>query len=169
MGLPVQPKGYSRYRVKGQALSIGELAKGTGVKMVTIRYYEQTGLLPRRTNHANYRAYRPEHARAAPLYPPLPRSRFFARSGAATCSASLPKMRRPARRCAALQSATSSKSFRASWPTSSALRQSFVASASHVMAAGLWPSAALWKHFQTSFEPTEQLRTSWIKAHEYRP
>jgi len=44
-------------------LSIGELAKETGVKIVTIRYYEQIGVLPRpaRTD-ANYRAYSPEHA-----------------------------------------------------------------------------------------------------------
>lgn len=44
-------------------LSIGELAKETSVKVVTIRYYEQIGLLaaPERTN-GNYRAYNQEHA-----------------------------------------------------------------------------------------------------------
>ncbi len=44
-------------------LSIGELAKETSVKVVTIRYYEQIGLLPSpdRTN-GNYRAYSQEHA-----------------------------------------------------------------------------------------------------------
>ena len=36
-------KRYSGYRVK---LSIGELAKATNVKIVTIRYYEQVGLMP---------------------------------------------------------------------------------------------------------------------------
>jgi DNA-binding transcriptional MerR regulator len=43
-------------------LSIGELATETGVKVVTIRYYEQIGVvpLPVRTS-ANYRAYSPEH------------------------------------------------------------------------------------------------------------
>ena len=43
-------------------LSIGELAKATGTKVVTIRYYEQIGLLPvpRRTA-GNYRTYDAEH------------------------------------------------------------------------------------------------------------
>ena len=43
-------------------MSIGELARETGVKVVTIRYYEQIGVLPvaRRTS-ANYRAYGTEH------------------------------------------------------------------------------------------------------------
>jgi DNA-binding transcriptional MerR regulator len=46
------------------ALQIGELAKETGVKVVTIRYYEQVGLLspPRRTA-GNYRTYNREDAR----------------------------------------------------------------------------------------------------------
>jgi len=45
-------------------LSIGELAKETGVKVVTIRYYEQIGVLPAPARTAgNYRAYRGEHAR----------------------------------------------------------------------------------------------------------
>jgi DNA-binding transcriptional MerR regulator len=41
---------------------IGDLAKRTGVKVVTIRYYEQAGLLPvcERTN-GNYRLYTQEH------------------------------------------------------------------------------------------------------------
>jgi DNA-binding transcriptional MerR regulator len=45
-------------------LSIGELAKATGIKVVTIRYYEQVSLMPvpSRTE-GNYRAYRPEHMR----------------------------------------------------------------------------------------------------------
>lgn len=44
-------------------LSIGELAKKSGVKVVTIRYYEQIGLLatPARTE-GNYRTYNREHA-----------------------------------------------------------------------------------------------------------
>lgn len=44
-------------------MGIGELAEETGVKIVTIRYYEQIGVLPpaARTD-ANYRAYSPEHA-----------------------------------------------------------------------------------------------------------
>ena len=42
--------------------TIGELARATGVKVETIRYYEKIGLLaePRRTP-GNYRAYGPEH------------------------------------------------------------------------------------------------------------
>jgi DNA-binding transcriptional MerR regulator len=43
-------------------LSIGELSKQSGVKVVTIRYYEQISLLPappRAEN--NYRLYRREH------------------------------------------------------------------------------------------------------------
>ncbi len=45
-----------------QKMTIGDLAKATGVKIVTIRYYEQVGLLPPppRTE-GNYRTYRPEY------------------------------------------------------------------------------------------------------------
>jgi DNA-binding transcriptional MerR regulator len=41
---------------------IGDLARQTGVKVVTIRYYEQAGLLPvcERTT-GNYRVYAQEH------------------------------------------------------------------------------------------------------------
>lgn len=44
------------------AFRIGELAKLVGVKVVTIRYYEQAGLLPmcERTS-GNYRVYAQEH------------------------------------------------------------------------------------------------------------
>jgi DNA-binding transcriptional MerR regulator len=44
------------------SLRIGDLAKQTGVKVVTIRYYEQAGLLPacNRTS-GNYRVYSQEH------------------------------------------------------------------------------------------------------------
>ena len=44
--------------------SIGDLAKATGTKVVTIRYYEQIGLLPvpARTS-GNYRAFTAEHVR----------------------------------------------------------------------------------------------------------
>lgn len=47
-----------------RAMTIGDLAKATGVKIVTIRYYEQAGLLPAppRTER-NYRIYRTEHQR----------------------------------------------------------------------------------------------------------
>lgn len=42
--------------------TIGDLAKASGVKVVTIRYYEQAGLLPIPPRTAgNYRSYRPEH------------------------------------------------------------------------------------------------------------
>lgn len=45
-------------------LRIGDLAKATGTKVVTIRYYEQIGLLPvpSRTD-GNYRSYNDEHLR----------------------------------------------------------------------------------------------------------
>jgi len=45
-----------------QQFSIGELSKRTGVKVVTIRYYEQIRLMPAppRTE-GNYRVYRREH------------------------------------------------------------------------------------------------------------
>ena len=45
-------------------ISIGDLAKGTGTKVVTVRYYEQIGLLPvpSRTE-GNYRTYSNEHMR----------------------------------------------------------------------------------------------------------
>ena len=47
-----------------QTLHIGDLAKRSGVKIVTIRYYEQAGLLPEceRTS-GNYRLYTQEHVR----------------------------------------------------------------------------------------------------------
>ena len=47
-----------------QRLGIGDLARATGVKVVTIRYYERIGLMPAppRTE-GNYRAYHPEHVR----------------------------------------------------------------------------------------------------------
>jgi DNA-binding transcriptional MerR regulator len=57
---------YSSYRVKRMKLngrlSIGQLSKATGVKVVTIRYYEQIKLMPSplRTE-GNYRAYSREH------------------------------------------------------------------------------------------------------------
>lgn len=45
-----------------EPLSIGKLAKATGTKVETIRYYESVGLLapPARTK-GNYRAYSPQH------------------------------------------------------------------------------------------------------------
>ena len=45
-------------------MSIGDLAKETGVKVVTIRYYEQIGVLPavKRTS-SNYRNYGTGHIR----------------------------------------------------------------------------------------------------------
>lgn len=61
-------KRYSHYRVKsvreGKTLSIGDLGKATGVKVVTIRYYEQIGLMPvaPRTG-GNCRACQEEHVR----------------------------------------------------------------------------------------------------------
>jgi Cd(II)/Pb(II)-responsive transcriptional regulator len=43
-------------------LGIGELAKETGVKVVTIRYYEQVGILPEPSRTTgNYRTYTVEH------------------------------------------------------------------------------------------------------------
>jgi Cu(I)-responsive transcriptional regulator len=45
-------------------ISIGELAKRTGTKVVTVRYYEQIGLLPVPSRTAgNYRTYSNEHMR----------------------------------------------------------------------------------------------------------
>lgn len=44
------------------ALRIGDLAEATGTKVVTIRYYERIGLLPRPGRSAgNYRVYEPLH------------------------------------------------------------------------------------------------------------
>ena len=43
---------------------IGDLAKGTGTKVVTVRYYEHIGLLPVPSRTAgNYRTYSNEHMR----------------------------------------------------------------------------------------------------------
>lgn len=47
-----------------KTLRIGEVAKGTGIKVVTLRYYEQLGIVPApaRTN-GNYRSYSVEDLR----------------------------------------------------------------------------------------------------------
>jgi Cu(I)-responsive transcriptional regulator len=45
-----------------ERISIGDLAKGTGTKVVTVRYYERIGLLPVPSRTAgNYRTYSNEH------------------------------------------------------------------------------------------------------------
>jgi len=45
-------------------IGIGDLAKATGTKVVTVRYYEQIGLLPLPSRTArNYRTYSNEHMR----------------------------------------------------------------------------------------------------------
>lgn len=45
-------------------LNIGDVAKATGIKVVTIRYYEQIGLVPAPArNEGNYRSYNQEHLR----------------------------------------------------------------------------------------------------------
>ena len=55
-----------------EKLAIGDLAKTTGTKVETIRYYERIGLLPAPSRTSgNYRAYGPEH---------LARLRFIRRS-----------------------------------------------------------------------------------------
>ena len=47
-----------------ERISIGDLAKGTGTKVVTVRYYEQIGLLPAPSRTAgNYRTYSNEDMR----------------------------------------------------------------------------------------------------------
>lgn len=47
-----------------KGLSIGDVAKATGIKVVTIRYYEEIGLVPAPTRtEGNYRAYSQEHLR----------------------------------------------------------------------------------------------------------
>jgi DNA-binding transcriptional MerR regulator len=57
---------YSCYRVKrmnsNERFSIGELSKATGVKVVTIRYYEHVKLMPEPARtEGNYRIYSREH------------------------------------------------------------------------------------------------------------
>jgi DNA-binding transcriptional MerR regulator len=42
-------------------MSIGDLSKEAGVKVVTIRYYEQIKLMPPPRTEGNYRAYEQEH------------------------------------------------------------------------------------------------------------
>jgi DNA-binding transcriptional MerR regulator len=59
---------YSSYRVKrmnsNERFSIGELSKATGVKVVTIRYYEHVKLMPELARtEGNYRIYSREHLR----------------------------------------------------------------------------------------------------------
>src|ERR1700733_2567516 len=75
---------YSDYRVKrmnsNERFSIGELSKATGVKVVTIRYYEHVNLMPAppRTR-ANYRVYSREHLHRLQFRPALPGPGFHAR------------------------------------------------------------------------------------------
>ena len=46
----------------GDRLTIGDLARATATKVVTVRYYERIGLLPAPARTAgNYRAYGPDH------------------------------------------------------------------------------------------------------------
>lgn len=46
----------------GENFSIGDLARATGTKVVTIRYYERIGLLPAPERTAgNYRSYGTDH------------------------------------------------------------------------------------------------------------
>jgi Cu(I)-responsive transcriptional regulator len=47
----------------GKRLTIGDLARATGTKVETIRYYERIGLLPQpaRTATGNYRVYTADH------------------------------------------------------------------------------------------------------------
>jgi len=57
---------YSCYRVKrmnsNERFSIGALSKATGVKVVTIRYYEHVKLMPEPARtEGNYRIYSREH------------------------------------------------------------------------------------------------------------
>ncbi|MGE3275515.1 MAG: helix-turn-helix domain-containing protein [Vicinamibacterales bacterium] len=45
-----------------EGMTIGELARATGTKPVTVRYYERIGLLPApRRSAGNYRVYEAEH------------------------------------------------------------------------------------------------------------
>jgi len=47
-----------------KGMSIGAIATATGIKIVTIRYYEQIGLVPAPSRtECNYRAYSQEHLR----------------------------------------------------------------------------------------------------------
>ena len=73
-------KRYSGYRVKDDAMSIGELAKATNVKIVTIRYYEQVGLMPAPARtEGNYRAYNNEHVQPAAIHQATARTRLHPR------------------------------------------------------------------------------------------
>jgi DNA-binding transcriptional MerR regulator len=48
--------------ISSSLLTIGKLAKATGTKVVTIRYYERIGLLPPPKRTAgNYCTYEPQH------------------------------------------------------------------------------------------------------------
>jgi MerR family mercuric resistance operon transcriptional regulator len=48
--------------MKAEGLAIGELAKESGVKTETIRYYERIGVMPKpRRSASGYRIYGPDH------------------------------------------------------------------------------------------------------------
>ena len=74
-----------------QVVGIGDLARESGVKVVTIRYYEQIGLMPRpRRTGANYRCYGKD-ARERLQF--IRRCRSFG-----SCCVSLRRKRSPARK-----------------------------------------------------------------------
>jgi DNA-binding transcriptional MerR regulator len=60
-------------------VGIGDLAKESGVEVVTIRYYEQIGILPRvNRTPGNYRSYGTGTRAAAALRSPVSRPGIFA-------------------------------------------------------------------------------------------
>jgi hypothetical protein len=99
-------------------MRIGELGEATATKVETIRYYEQTGLLPppERTS-ANYRRYDADH---------LARLSFIRRSrdlGCSTCPTTAAGIAAPSTRSRPIISARStarSQTFRRSAPSSAA-------------------------------------------------
>lgn len=60
-----------------RGIAIGEAARLSGVKVPTIRYYEQIGLLPAAPRtQGNRRLYGREDTRRLVFHPPCPRTRL---------------------------------------------------------------------------------------------
>ena len=66
--------------------SIGRMAKETGCKVQTIRYYEQIGLLPAAMRTAgNQRVYSEDDRKPPCLHPPFPGIGFFISMRSGNC------------------------------------------------------------------------------------
>lgn len=116
-----------------QLLSIGELAKESGVKIVTIRYYEQIGILPFPDRTEPITGFTHPGTRSACVSFVADGISVFPWSKSATCFSFLRGMLNPAGKFATLQRDTSNLS-RRNCLTSNGSLQSYAGSLLHARA-----------------------------------